>query len=199
MTSKLCSLAEESWSEWFIWYELRYDRITAPKIFETTHCKTKDGSLTRQRVGAVKVFSTEYMKRDKLLEKEVLLSIAKKMNISRFRNSGLIITYVSSIASPDAIGDDFIVEIKYPAKQNTVTNYIVNGKIKKKCKAQMQLQMLAIKTKKGYFCIADQNFEKTWEVTVMREYYDKEYINKLTESAVIFWKDHIFPKLFQSL
>ncbi|KAJ8913990.1 hypothetical protein NQ315_008982 [Exocentrus adspersus] len=62
-------------------------------------------------------------------------------------------------ASPDAIIDNFVVEIKCPTKEKTVTNYIKSNQIVNKYKAQIHLQMLATEKKKGLFCVADPNFE----------------------------------------
>ncbi|XP_011859819.1 PREDICTED: uncharacterized protein LOC105557244, partial [Vollenhovia emeryi] len=137
LTSRLCSLAECSTrdqSDSLLWHELRYGRITASKILEAAHCKTSDGTLMRQIIGAADTFSTIHMKRGKILEEKVLAEVEKKMKL-KCKRSGLILLPSFPIlgASPDAVGDDFIIEIKCPAKENTVQNYVANGQIKAKC------------------------------------------------------------------
>jgi len=50
-------------------------------------------------------------------------------------------------------------KLNVPAQKKTVENYLSKGQISQKCKGQMNLQMLAVKKKKGLFCVADPNFE----------------------------------------
>ncbi|CAL1672660.1 unnamed protein product [Lasius platythorax] len=86
-----------SQSDTFTWHELRYGRITALRVYETAHCKTLNGSLVQQIIGASKVFHSQAMERGKRLEKEVLLEI-KKITELKFQDCGLG-AFISGIRS----------------------------------------------------------------------------------------------------
>ncbi|KYN23114.1 hypothetical protein ALC57_04899 [Trachymyrmex cornetzi] len=80
MSEDLCRMAEKctrSQSDTCTWHELRYGRITASRIHEAVHCKTLDGWLVQQIIGASKIFESQAMERGKRLEKKVLLEVAK--------------------------------------------------------------------------------------------------------------------------
>lgn len=49
--------------------------------------------------------------------------------------------------SPDAIGSDFIIEVKSPSSAKGFERFLPKGSISKKCKAQMYLQMFCAKKK----------------------------------------------------
>lgn len=52
---------------------------------------------------------------------------------------------------------------------------------------------------RGIFCVADPSFEVNHSITFQYIDYDKEFIvNKMT-AAEEFWKNHIFPMLFNSI
>ncbi|KAF2878922.1 hypothetical protein ILUMI_27246 [Ignelater luminosus] len=67
-----------SQSESKLWYELRDCRITASKFYEIAHCKTKNGTLVEQIIGAFKSINNEAMERGRILEKEVVQELEKK-------------------------------------------------------------------------------------------------------------------------
>ncbi|KYN19357.1 hypothetical protein ALC57_08330, partial [Trachymyrmex cornetzi] len=100
-------------------------------------------------------------------------------------------------ASPNALGDDVIVEIKCPLTLKTFEQFLPSGKINKKCKAQINMQMFACGKKRGLFCVADPNFEESKQVTLIWENYDEDFTNSIIENAVDFWKRYIFPKLYR--
>lgn len=87
--------------------------------------------------------------------------VSKKLNI-KFSPSGLILIQPFPMlgASPDAKGEDFVVEVKCSSKDKTVKNYLSQGKITPKCFAQVHLQMYAAGCKKSLFCVADPKFEE---------------------------------------
>ena len=62
-------------------------------------------------------------------------------------------------ASPDGIGSDYILEIKCPSSEKTVADYLSKGNINKRCKGQINLQMLAAGKSKGLLVVADPEFE----------------------------------------
>jgi len=57
-------------SESTLWKELRYGRITASRIYEISHCKTPQGSLVEQIIGAFKIRDTNAMERGRRLEQK---------------------------------------------------------------------------------------------------------------------------------
>jgi len=80
-------------------------------------------------------------------------------------------------ATPDAVGNDFIMEEKCPSSSVTLRNYTTakNG-ITDKCKAQAQLQMSLLNKQKCYFCVADTTFETTKKVHILDIAYDNKYV-----------------------
>ena len=99
--------------------------------------------------------------------------------------------------SPDIIRDDFIVEVKCPSTSKTFDQFLPSGKINKKCKAQLNMQMFACDKKRDFFCVADPNFGESKQVTVIWENYDEDFTNSMIENAVAFWKHYIFFKIVQ--
>lgn len=146
MTVNLCSEAvikttEQSASS--LWFDLRFGRITASKIYDAAHCKKSDGSFVNQVLGVTKVPVTEAMLRGRKLEEEVLEGVEKKLNI-KFKRVGLQLKprYPIFGASPDGITEDYVVEIKCPQSEKNISNYLTKNKqITAKYKAQVQLQM----------------------------------------------------------
>lgn len=52
--------------------------------------------------------------------------------------------------------------------------------------------------KKCYFCVADCDFEQTKNVDIFLVLYDSQYVEKLIEKLVCFWKANIYPVLYNS-
>ena len=73
------------------------------------------------------------------------------------------------------------------------------GKLQKIWKAQMQLQMLAANTRKGYFCVVDANFEETKDIVIRTEHFDENFVMDMIEKATEYWKLHVFPSIFNAL
>ncbi|KAK5650155.1 hypothetical protein RI129_001184 [Pyrocoelia pectoralis] len=170
-------------SENSLWYELRYGRITASKLYDASVCKTVSGSLVNQVMG-------------KLVLKEL-----EKVLETQIQNCGFTILKNAAIlgASPDGITDDAVIEIKCPMSDKTVSNYIMqNGEIHKKYLAQINLQMHATNRTKGVFCVAHPDFENSKKFTKVVVDYDSEFTKHLMDCAVQFWKNNVFPKLYHS-
>ncbi|CAG9837719.1 unnamed protein product [Diabrotica balteata] len=72
-------------SEDSLWFELRYGRITASKLYEMAVCKKSSGSLVNQIIGVAKKFDTFATKRGKKLEKAVIMQVRKK-NKCKYKN-----------------------------------------------------------------------------------------------------------------
>ncbi|KAB0802565.1 hypothetical protein PPYR_04751 [Photinus pyralis] len=203
MTPEICNkcfIATKEQSSSVLWHELRYARITASKVYEAARCKTLSGSLVESIFGA-KLKETAAINRGKLLEDEVLSVLQKQLNM-KFSKVGLMLSgkYPVLGASPDAVNEEFVVEVKCPSSEKAVNAYVTkDNKIVNKYRAQIQLQMLVNNKKSGIFCVADTNFESNKVITVVRDEYDHDFIQPIIEMAVDFWKAAIFPKVLNSL
>ncbi|CAH0546595.1 unnamed protein product [Brassicogethes aeneus] len=182
-----------------LWQEMRYGRITASKIHEIAQCHTSNGSLVHQIMGASKIIDTAPMARGRELEKQVIAELQHILGDVQLKKSGLFLSpkYPAIGASPDALGPNFVVEIKCPTKLETMTNYISSDyKLKDKCMAQIQLQMFATKMERGYFCVADHEFESNKQFTLICVEYDEQFTMRLIEKSMLFWKTHVYPLLY---
>ncbi|XP_018577801.1 uncharacterized protein LOC108916086 [Anoplophora glabripennis] len=174
---KIAEDATKGQSKSSLWYELRYGRITASKIYEAGNCKTSDGTLVETIIGAHKIRETRAMKRGIKLEKEVLRRVEEELKI-KLKPCGIILKREYPIfgASPDAIADDFVVEIKCPNSVKALSNYIKDGLIANKYKAQVHLQMFTAQKQKGLFCIAQPDFETSKKINFLWVNFDKDYV-----------------------
>ncbi|KAJ8721028.1 hypothetical protein PYW08_006493 [Mythimna loreyi] len=127
-----------------------------------------------------KVPDTPAMKRGRLLEQKIF-EVVKKILGKDIKKCGLFISKLHPMiaVSPDGISEQFLVEIKCPFTEETIKNYLQDGKPSKKCYAQMQLQMYVCGIKKSYFCIADSKFESNKKVNIIDVDFNEEYINTL--------------------
>lgn len=180
-----------------MWHELRYGRITASKFYEAAKCKTAEGSLVESIIGVRKMKTTKAMERGIKLEAAVINAVEEKLHIV-VEKTGLIINpqYPIFGASPDGICNDFVVEIKCPISEVTFLNYIKDGNITNKYKAQVHLQMFLAKKKKALFCVAKPNFENSKEFEQVYVDFDEDFFESIKNYAEMFWKNCIFKKLF---
>lgn len=183
-----------------LWHELRYGRITASKCYEVSRCKTVDGTLVAMIFGA-KIPETPAISRGKKLEDEVRITVEKKIQM-KIEKCGLYIseTFPMVAGSPDGINNKTTFEIKCPSSEKTAQHYInKDGTISKKYFAQVQMQMYCAKGNKSYFCVASSDFKENNQVTIIPVEYEHEYVMKLLNSVVAFWKNNIFPILYESV
>lgn len=181
------------------WYELRYGRVTASKCYEVSKCKTVDGSLVAAILGA-RTPLTSAMKRGQKLEEKVRKTVEKKLG-HKIEKCGLSIseTYPMIAGSPDGIyKKSTLVEIKCPTSVKTLTNYIKDGAVTKKYMAQVQMQMFCAKAEKSFFCVASSDFETSNDVSIVEVQYDRKVVQELLDKIVPFWKNNIYPILYES-
>lgn len=157
-------------------------------VHSVAHCKTADGSLLNAILGE-KVMSTEAMQRGSLLEEEVFKML--KTKFQSLRKCGLFLNPLYPVfgASPDGITNKFIIEIKCPSSNKTLSNYIKDGIINKKYILQMQLQMAICNKQKGYFVVADPEFERKKEFMLLEVKYCKELLEEYIEKASTYYKN----------
>ncbi|XP_076664263.1 uncharacterized protein LOC143375179 [Andrena cerasifolii] len=202
MSEDLCKEGErntQDQSNNVLWHELKFGRITASNIYESSRCQTVDGNLVHRIIGVAKVYDNKHMERGRKLEDAVIAEIQKTLKL-QIKKSGIILKPSIPVlgASPDSIGSDFILEIKCPSSEKTVADYLPNGNISKKCKGQINLQMLAAGKSKGLFVVADPEFETNKQFKYLWLDYDAHFTNTMIERALNFWKQNIFPILLQS-
>lgn len=184
-----------------LWQELRYGRITASKIFETSRCKKPAGCLVEQIIGAYKLRDTDAMERGRRLEEQVLAILEENLQ-TKLQRVGLLLHPDLPIigASPDALGENFVVEVKCPQFLKSEERYISKeNAICSKYMAQIQLQMLMQNVQRGYFCIAKHDFEASQNIIVVCVDFDEQFINKVVADAMTFWKQNIFPVLINGI
>ncbi|XP_043478494.1 uncharacterized protein LOC122513004 [Leptopilina heterotoma] len=198
----LCSQAEQqtrNQANDILWHELRFGRVTASNIFEASRCKTPEGSLVNRIIGAAKVYNSVEMERGKKLEEKVITEVEKQLKLSINKCGMFLVPSLPMVAaSPDGINSEFVVEVKCPSSEKTIENYLKNGQLSQKCKAQINLQMLAAEKKKGLFCVADPKFENNKNFQFVWVKYDENFTNKIIKNSVDFWKQNIFPALLNS-
>lgn len=199
----LCLQAEQqtrSQSNDILWHELRFGRVTASHVFEASRCRTPNGSLVNRIIGAAKVYNSVDMQRGKNLEEEVISEIEKILKLSINKCGMFLIPSLPMIgASPDGISSEFVLEVKCPSSEKTVENYLKNGQLSQKCKAQINLQMMATDKKKGLFCVANPNFERNKKFQFVWVKYDQNFTSQIVKDSMDFWKKNIFPVLLNSI
>lgn len=145
--------------------------------------------------------ANESAKRGTRLEPLVIKQVEKLKQI-KLQRCGLFLTPCWPVfgASPDAINDDLVVEVKCPSTSKTFTNYITNdSRVAPKCLAQIQLQMLLTGRRTGLFCVASPDFETSKKVTIIDVSFDNGFISSLLDRSLKFWKNAVFPLLLKSL
>lgn len=101
-------------------------------------------------------------------------------------------------ASPDAISDDAVIEVKCPKSKETIEKYYYRiGRMNNKVKAQLHMQMIFAKKCRGYLCIADPDFENNKQFICIVRILDEEFINSVMKRAQSFWEKCIFPILMK--
>ncbi|XP_046392244.1 uncharacterized protein LOC124160435 [Ischnura elegans] len=187
-----------------MWHSLRYGRITASKLHEAAHCHTKDGVLVETILGAYRIDDNLAMSRGRNLEVAIKNVVESKLGV-KISDCGLFLRgdYPVLGASPDGIDENNVFEFKCPISLSSYAKYIVqcNGSFfpAKQHFAQMQLQMLMTGRRKGYFCVARPDFEDSQEVEIVSVDYDQHKCMALINNAMKFWKENIFPVMYNSL
>ncbi|XP_046629068.1 uncharacterized protein LOC124309448 [Neodiprion virginianus] len=203
MTEDRCNLARnetQNQSESKLWNELRYGQITASRIYEIAHCRTKNGSLVEQVIESSKIRDTEPMERGRRLKKDVVKLIEELLK-TNIQDCGLLLDSRFPIigASPDGVGNDFVVEIKCPMTCKAKSRYITeNNQVANKFMAQIQLQMFMKKVKKGFFCVATHDFETSQSIKLICVEYDEDLVLDLIEKAMGFRKENIYSLIFNA-
>lgn len=191
------AVATEDQSKSTFWYELRYGRVTASKIHEVCNCKTPDGSLVAVILGSSKFKGNWATRRGLKLEDKVISQLETETK-QKFRKSGFIIdeNYLFFGASPDAVSDTHVVEIKCPSKASTVLKYVSDsGSVNPKFYAQLQTQMFLAGKTKGYFCVADPGFESNSNINFYEFSLNRKFCIDALKKAKAFWMKNIFPRL----
>lgn len=192
-----------------LWWDMKIGRITASKIYEVTRCTTLNRvrSFENSILGSGSDFSSYAMERGIRLQNRVIDVVSKKLE-TPLSTCGLLLDprHPAIGASPDAVGPNFVVEIKCPISQENFKNYLnirvnknTGNHLKNKFYSQIQLQMHFSKVQFGYFVIAHSDFESTKEVDILKVDYDEKFTKDLINDAMEFWKAYIFPVMLYNI
>ena len=132
------------------------------------------------------------------MEPQVIDVVAKLRNLESVEKFGLVLDsrYPHFGASPDAVSEEYVIEVKCPTSAHTKTHYVkTNGNVTEKVLAQVHLQMLLCRKMKALLCVASPDFETSREVQVVEIDYFPQFIHEMIRKADDFWKTFIFPKL----
>ena len=138
------------------------------------------------------------MIRGRNLEPDVIKVVEHQENLC-FSSVGLVLNRRRPIfgASPDAINNEYVLEVKCPTTEENIKYYISqDGQVMPKVLAQIQLAMDMTERKKALLCVASHDFEHSKKVQVVRLNYDEGYVNSMVENATQFWKTYVFPNLY---
>jgi hypothetical protein len=192
---QLANKLTEEQADTDLWHLLRIGRVTASRLYETTRCTVKNGSLMEKYLGKSSGFSF-FMYRGTVLEEYVFNEIKKEY--PTLQKCGLIMNHKINpffAASPDGLHEDFVLEIKCPGTKNTFEQYTNLNKLNKKYFAQIQLQMYVTEKKHALLAVASLDFEVTRNITKLWIDFDAEYVNEMIEHASEYYEDAIFPAL----
>lgn len=94
MSEDLCKEGERKardQSHNVLWHELKFGRITASNIYESSRCQTVDGNLVHRIIGVAKVYDNKHMERGRKLEDAVIAEIEKtlKLQIKKWHYSAV--------------------------------------------------------------------------------------------------------------
>ncbi|KAL7043086.1 hypothetical protein ACKWTF_001387 [Chironomus riparius] len=178
-----------------LWHQLRVGRVTASRLYETTKCNVKNGSLVDKFLGKSSGWSFMMM-RGTVLEEYVFKEVQKEY--PTLKQCGLIMCHKVHplfAASPDGIHEDFVLEIKCPGTANTFQQYTNLDKLNKKYFAQIQLQMFVTGKRKALLAVASLDFETTRKITKLWIEYDEEYTTQMITDASEFYEQAVYPAL----
>lgn len=187
----------------YLWWDERIGRITGSLIYETTQCRSPNNhNLVNRILGHYNIYGSEELERRVRILPDVVDVVGMELRKSLLP-CGLLLDPECPVigASPDAVGPDFVVEIKCPRGRRSVDQFVdSNGLLKKKYYAQIQLQMYLSGMPFGYFVIADSDFEITGKVDYMLKVgYDRSYARKMVKDATKFWKLNVYPELLKEV
>ncbi|KAI5703494.1 hypothetical protein M8J75_012418 [Diaphorina citri] len=181
----------------YLWFEYRYGRVTASKLFEASRCTTENGTLVNTILGASKIRDSKAMERGRKLEGIVMKQLERTWG--QIAPSGLVLDKEYPIfgASPDGVTNTHVVEIKCPMSDKTFPSYFASGLTKPapKYEAQIMLQMLFCLKDKAIYSVAHPDFESSGKITTLEVPFDAVLCADLMERAQEFWKKYIFTKL----
>lgn len=120
------------------------------------------------------------------------------------RKCGLFLDpdYPAFGASPDAINETTVFEIKCPSKAENFKYYVTkHGELKGKVKSQIQLQMVLSNRKKGILVLVHPGFETSGNPSQYIQFYeedqDVDYISQRMKASYKFWCSNVFEKLVE--
>ncbi|XP_008553624.2 uncharacterized protein LOC103575558 isoform X2 [Microplitis demolitor] len=184
------------------WTKLRYGRFLASDIYYSSLSLMVDNhkDLYRRVLFNQNNVNENLLMREKTLKDKILATIESRIN-RRIEKCGIVLngSYPVFIASPDGIGDDFVVEVKCPTNATNIINYCRGRKILEPYKTEIHLQMLLCGKSYGYYCVAHPHYESNDLIIIIREEFDENFIMSTIEKSIVFWKYIIFPKIMNDV
>lgn len=188
-----------------LWRILRYCRITASILSSaavTNENRKREAieSLKNKIRGSEKLPASKAMKRGLDIEDDVRRKFSRdkrrKVEPAHFFMTPELPLFG---ASPDGIGTDFLLEIKSPQRNESISNYVkADGTRTRKVLLQILLQLKLSGKKKCFLLIPDQDFETNEMYRTIEVFLDdaaEELLKNAMDQAELFWEKNIFPHL----
>jgi putative phage-type endonuclease len=207
-------VATKAQSKSAVWKLLRYGRITASTLATVAGCgkECTAESLVNKLFCSEKLKTTPAMARGLAIEDLVRSQFCK--DTKRKVQEGHFLMhkeYPLFGASPDGIGNDFILEIKSPKENRSVRNYLkVDGTPTKKVMLQILLQLKLCGKKKAFLLIPDENFEQNLKYQSVQVNFDDDscdpeqlelqaLFNSSVRKAEDFFKKYMYYKMIERM
>ena len=115
----------------------------------------------------------------------------------RIKRCGLFISSENPLfaASPDSIGADFVVEIRWYGPIVHGALFFKNGVASERCYNQLQWQMFVFKKEQGFLVVADPEFERNKKIQIISGAFDRSKAINMAEIAWKFYEDVVFETL----
>lgn len=182
--------------------DLKIGRIPCSLAYEASYkskiTSFKDDKSTVNFILGFKDFEDTPDNQCRLQMQEKIIDVISKQLKQPLKKSGLLLhpKYPILIGAPDALGPNFVVNIKCATCSHNVKDYMISkNKLTNECYAEIQLQMLLNESKKGYFCLAMPDFTLKNKLNILSIDYDQKYTERMIEQATNFWSENVFPKL----
>lgn len=189
-------------------WDMKIGRITTSEVSEVARYTPKGLNKLKNRIlGYSSCHGSQAIKREIRLQNQVINEVSRQLN-THLSTCGLMLDPQFPVigASPDAVGPNFVVDIKCPISEKNFQNYLyvkldpnTGSNLKPEFYAQIQLQMHFRKVLYGYFVIANPEFESNQEVNIIKIDYNEDYTKNLLNRAIEFWKEHIFPEMLRRI
>ncbi|CAD7077983.1 unnamed protein product [Hermetia illucens] len=182
-----------------MWMEAQYCRIRCSLVYQiiTRKDQSEDEEILNMIFGQGRDARIEDRQILKANKRQMLKQTVKLHN-KPYEECGLLLSslYPYLCASPDAISDDFIIEIKSPKTDEEFEAYLEgSGTISPKYMAQIQMQMYIANVQKALYCVLSPSFETTGALHFVWIAADPQQAYSLVSVVEDYWKNVVFPRI----